>query len=84
MLNDATECCMSVACKSVACPIVSILFYKQRWPGRVFKNMKIDYFLVCLVVWVLFPKFLGRLKSSFYCNCMELLEFLRTCLQNAF
>ena len=83
MLHVATECCMSVACTSAACPIVSILFYKQRWPGKVFKKMKIDYFSVCLVVWVLFPKFLGRLKSGFYWNCMKLLEFLRSCLQNA-
>ena len=49
-----------------ACPIVFILFYAQGWQGGVFETMKNDHFLVILAVLVLFPKFLGRLRSSFY------------------
>ena len=48
----------------VACPIV--LFHDQNWQERVFKVMKNDHFLVFLVVWVLFPMFLGRSKSDLY------------------
>ena len=50
----------------VACPIVFILFHDQNWQERVFKVMKNDHFLVFLVVWVLFPMFLGRSKSDLY------------------
>ena len=48
----------------VACPIVFILSYDQSWQRGVFKVMKNDHFLLFLAVWVLFPKFLGRLRSG--------------------
>ena len=44
----------------VALPIVIILFYDRDGQEGVFKVVKNDNFLVFLVVWVLFPKFLGR------------------------
>ena len=43
----------------VRCPIVSLLFYKRGWQRGEFKVMKNDHFLVFLVVWVFFPKFLA-------------------------
>ena len=49
---------------AVACPVVFILFYERSWQGRAFKVMKTGHFLVFLTVWVLFLKFLGRLRSS--------------------
>ena len=55
----------------VACPIVFILLCDQNGPGGVFKVMKKDHFLVFLTVWVLFPKFFGRLRSSLYQNFMK-------------
>ena len=48
----------------VASPIVFILFYDRDWQGGVLKLMKNDHFLVFLAVWVLFPMFLGRLRSG--------------------
>ena len=48
----------------VACPIVFILFYKQDWLRGVFKRMKNDRLIVLLLIWVLFPNFLGRLMSD--------------------
>ena len=48
----------------VAFPIVFILFYGRNWQEGVFKVMKNDHFFVFLAVWVLFPKFLGRLKGN--------------------
>ena len=50
----------------IARPIVFILFYDRGWQGEVFKIMKIDHFLVFLAVLVFFPKFLEKLRSSFY------------------
>ena len=47
----------------VAFPIISILFEDWDWQGGVLKVMKNDHFLVILAVWVLLPKFLGRLRS---------------------
>ena len=43
----------------VSCPIVFPWFYEGAWQGGVFKIMKNDHFLVFLVVWVIFTKFLG-------------------------
>ena len=48
----------------VACLIAFLLFYEGGWQEGVFKVMKNDCFLVFLAVWVLFPKFLGRCRSS--------------------
>ena len=48
-----------------ACPIVLVLFYDQGCQGGVFKVIK-KYFLVFYVVWILFPKILGRLRSALY------------------
>ena len=54
----------------VACPIVLIFFFffffDQEWGGGVLKLIKNDDFVVLLAVWVLFPKFWGRLRS---CLC---------------
>ena len=55
----------------VACPIVVILFYDRDGKRGVFKVMKNDQFVVFLAVLVLFHKSLGRLRSSFYQNCMK-------------
>ena len=55
----------------LACATVFILFYEQGWQGGVFRLLKNDQFLVVLSVWVLFPKFFGRLRSGLYKNCME-------------
>ena len=46
--------------------IIFTLFYDQRWQRGVLKVMKNDPFLVLLVVWVVFPRFLVRLMS---CLC---------------
>ena len=43
----------------VSCPIVFPWFYEGAWQGGDFKIMKNDHFLVFLVVWVIFTKFLG-------------------------
>ena len=48
----------------VMCPIVFVLFYRGDWQEGVFKVIKNDHFLVFLAVWVLFPKFLGRLSGD--------------------
>ena len=45
----------------VACPIVFILFDHRDWQGGVLQFMKNDQFLVFSAVWILFPKFFGRL-----------------------
>ena len=55
----------------MACPIVFILFNKQCWQWGVYKVMKNDHFLKFLVVWIIFPKFLGKLRSSLYYNCVK-------------
>ena len=47
----------------VVCPIVFLLFYERGWQRGVFKVMKNDLFLVFLVIWVLFSKFLGMFKG---------------------
>ena len=49
---------------AVACPILFTFFHKQSWQGEVFKTMKINYFLVFLAVWAIFPKILGRLRGD--------------------
>ena len=48
----------------VACPIIFTLFYEVIGTGGVSKVMKNEHFLVLLVVWVFFPKFLGMLTSG--------------------
>ena len=50
----------------VACPIVFILFDDREWQGGVLKHKKNVHFLVLLIVWVIFPKFLGKLMSDLY------------------
>ena len=56
---------------AVAFSIVFILFYGQNWQGRVFRIMKNNHFLVLLAVWDIFPKFMSRLMSGLYYNCMK-------------
>ena len=41
-------------------PVIFIWFYDRDWQEGVLKVMKNDHFLVALVVWALFPKFLDR------------------------
>ena len=55
----------------VACPLAFNLFCDRGQQGGVLKPTKNDHFLVFLVVWVLFHKFLGRLRSDLYYNCMK-------------
>ena len=53
--------------KSVTCSVLHVVFnllYERSWQGGVFQFMENDYFLVFLVVWVFFSRFLGMLKSS--------------------
>ena len=50
----------------VACTMVFNLLCDRGHQGEVLKLMKDDLFLVFLTVWVLFPKFLGMLKSGLY------------------
>ena len=45
---------------AVECQLFFILFNDRGWRGGVFKVTKIDHFLVFLVIWVFFPKLLGR------------------------
>ena len=51
---------------AVACSIVVVVFYEQGFQGGMFKLMKHVNFLVIVAVWVLFPKFLSRLRSGLY------------------
>ena len=44
----------------VPSPVIFIWFYDQDWQEGLLKVMKKDHFLVALVVWALFPKFLDR------------------------
>ena len=55
----------------VASVIVFILFCDWDGQGGVFKVMKKDHSSVFLAAWVYFPRFLGRLRSGLYRNCME-------------
>ena len=55
----------------VAFPFAFILFYDRYLQEGVLKVMKHVQFLVFLVVWVLFPSFLGRLRSRLYWNCTK-------------
>ena len=48
----------------VAFAIIFVLFDDSDWLGVVLELMKNDQFLVLLAVWVLFHKFLGRLRSG--------------------
>ena len=47
----------------VACPIVFILFDNRIWEEEVLKRIKDVHFLVFLVVWGFFSKFLGKLRD---------------------
>ena len=49
---------------AVACLIVFLLFHDRDWQGVLLKLMKNDHLLVFFAVWVLFPKFLGRLRCG--------------------
>ena len=60
-----------IVSNEVAFPIVFILFYERSWWKGLFKVMKNDHSLVFLAVWILFPKFLGRLRSTLYNNCIK-------------
>ena len=44
--------------------IVSCLFYDRGCQGGLLKVMESRYFLVFLAVWVIFPRFSGRLRSG--------------------
>ena len=53
--------------KSVTCSVLHVVFnllYERSWQAGGFQFMENDYFLVFLVVWVFFSRFLGMLKSS--------------------
>ena len=52
-----------------------LLLCDRDWQGGVLKLMKNDHLLVYLAVWVLFPKFLGRLRSKLLlCRIIAILE----------
>ena len=51
---------------AAACPNVLLLFYEEGWHGGVFKVMKNDNFLAFLVVCVLFPKLLSKVRGGLY------------------
>ena len=51
----------------VVCPIVFILFYERNWSRGVLRFMKNNYFLVFSAVF----KFLGKVRSALYYNCMK-------------
>ena len=55
----------------VSCPFFFILFYERSWQGGVFRVMKKEHFLVLFAVWVLFLKFIGRLRSDLCYNCTK-------------
>ena len=40
-------------------------------PGRRVQSYGKRFFIVFLVVWIIFPKFSGRLRSALYYNCMK-------------
>ena len=50
----------------VGCRIGFHLLFDRCQQGGVLKRTKNDHFQVFLTVWVLFPKFLGRLKSGLW------------------
>ena len=50
----------------VGCRIGFHLLFDRCQQGGVLKRTKTDHFQVFLTVWVLFPKFLGRLKSGLW------------------
>ena len=62
---------MIIVLDVVACPIIFILFDDRGWQGVVFKVMKNVQFLLFLVVWVLFPRFLGCLRSGLCWDCTK-------------
>ena len=55
---------MIIVLHVVSFSIIFILSDDREWQGGVLNVMKDVQFLVFLVVWVLFPKFLGRLRSD--------------------
>ena len=60
---------------AVVFPIIFLLLCDRDWQGGVLKLMKNDHLLVYLAVWVLFPKFLGRLRSKLLlCRIIAILE----------
>ena len=48
----------------VACPMGFDLLCDRGQQGGVFKPTKNDHFQIFLAVWVLFPKFFGRLRGE--------------------
>ena len=62
---------MIIVLHVVACPIIFILFDDRGWQGVVFKVVKDVQFLVFLVVWVLFLRFLGWLRSGLCWDCTK-------------
>ena len=56
----------------VACPIDFNFLCDQGQQGGVLKPTKNDHFQVLSAVWVLSLKFLGRLRSGIYWNCMSI------------
>ena len=55
----------------VACRIGFSLICNRGQQERVLKPTKNDHFQLFLVVWVLFLRILGRLKSGIYWNCIK-------------
>ena len=55
---------MIIVLHVVSCPITFILSDDREWQEGVLNVMEDVQFLVFLVLWVLFPKFLGRLRSG--------------------
>ena len=69
---------------SVVSPIDFLVFYQQVWQGEVFKVMKNDHFLVFLAIWVLFPKFLGRLSIGYVGTAQNNKSVTCSCVPNLF
>ena len=56
---------------AVVCPMNFNLLCDQGQLGGVLKPTKNDHFRVVLVVWILFLRFLAKLKSGIYCNFIK-------------
>ena len=69
---------------AVAYSIVFILFCEQGWDGGVFKVMKKDHFVVFLAVWVVFPKFVGRLRGTYVKAEENKISVTCSCVPNCF
>ena len=58
-------------CFIITCPIV---FLGSKYVGRSVKTIKNEQFKVFLDVWILSPKFFGRLRSRLYYNFVKWYE----------